>query len=85
VLFVHARSPFSPHELIDIVRELPLDVERLMYAEGGRQAQLYVQGDDREYEFTGGPELEAEGDGTGGFGWPLPNVLGVARKSTRTP
>lgn len=80
VLFVHVRSPFTPHDLIDVLLELPLGLKSLMYAEGGPEAQLYIRGPGQEYEFVGSFE--------GAFGvaddnhraWPVPNVLGVVRK-----
>ncbi|MBW2337633.1 MAG: phosphodiester glycosidase family protein, partial [Deltaproteobacteria bacterium] len=41
VLFIHVGSPYSTHDLINILKELPLDIARAMYTEGGPQAQLY--------------------------------------------
>jgi len=81
ILFIHCRSPYSTHDLIDILRGLPLDLERLMYVEGGPEASLYVAVDGKEvvskigsFE-TGFREL----DDNDHF-WPIPNVLGFAPK-----
>ncbi len=79
-LLIHARSPWSTHDFIDILRELPIDLDRLQYAEGGPEAQLYVN--------AGGVELERMGSFETGFfesddnavAWPIPNVIGVVRK-----
>jgi len=80
-LLIHARSPWTTHDFIDILRALPLDLQRLQYAEGGPEAQLYVA--------AGGVKLEAVGSFETGFfesdanlgAWPVPNVIGVRPKS----
>jgi hypothetical protein len=80
VLFVHVRSPFSTHDLIDVLVRLPLDLTSLMYAEGGHEAQLYVRGPEREYEYVGSFE-NAFGDTDDNYrAWPVPNVIGVVRR-----
>lgn len=77
VLFIHVRSPFSTHDLIDILAELPIKLERLMYVEGGPEAQLYVRAGGAEHEFVG--SFESSDDNRNA--WPVPNVIGVARRS----
>jgi len=80
VLFIHVRSPFSTHDLIDVLVQLPLDLTSLMYAEGGRKAQLYVRSPDRDYEYVGSLE-NAFGEADDNYrAWPVPNVIGVVRK-----
>ncbi len=79
-LLIHARSPWSTHDFVEILRKLPLDLKRLQYAEGGPEAQLYVN--------AGGTELEAVGSFETGFvesddnaaAWAVPNVIGVRAK-----
>jgi uncharacterized protein YigE (DUF2233 family) len=80
VLFVHVRSPFSTHDLINSLKKLPLNLSRLMYTEGGPQAQLYIRHHRSEYEFIGafGPDL---GEGNNLFARPIPNVLGIERRN----
>lgn len=76
-LLIHARSPWSTHDFIDLLRALPIDLRRLQYAEGGPEASLYVK--------AGGTELDRFGSYETGFfesddndrAWPLPNVIGV--------
>lgn len=84
ILLIHARSPWSTHDLIDILLLLPLDLRRLMYVEGGPEASLYAK-------VAGQVELEAvgsfetgffENDGNQRF-WPLPNVLAVLPRTSR--
>jgi hypothetical protein len=79
-LFIHVRSPYSTHDLINILLELPLQISRAMYAEGGREAQLYVQSGDHEYELIGSYGTGfGEGNNTQ-YATPLPNVVGIARR-----
>ena len=35
ILFIHVRSPFSTHDLIDNLMKLPIQLKRAMYVEGG--------------------------------------------------
>jgi hypothetical protein len=81
VLLIHARAPYATHDLIDLLLRLPLDLERLMYVEGGPEASLYVKAGGKvvvsemgSFE-TGFFETDANRD----F-WPLPNVIAFAAK-----
>jgi hypothetical protein len=77
ILFIHSRSPYTPHDLVENLLSLPLDLASAMYAEGGPEAQLYVHSGRREVELVGnhGTSLFA-----GDSAWPVPNVIGVVRK-----
>ena len=85
VLFLHVRSPYSTHDLIDILLGLPLDIDRMMYTEGGGEAQLYVQAKNKVFEFLGGYETALGNIEIPSKGWPIPNVIGVVRKSGSKP
>ncbi len=80
VLFVHARSPASVHDLTDTLLGLPIDLRRAMYLEGGPEAQLYVRGGGDELERRGAFE-GSKGDERGGLAWELPNVLVAVRRA----
>jgi hypothetical protein len=85
VLLIHCRSPYSTHDLIDMLRRLPLDLQRLMYVEGGPEASLYVKVGDREVVSRVGSFETGflEHDDNREF-WPIPNVIAlVARPSRR--
>lgn len=79
VLFIHVRSAYTTHDLIDNLLALPLDLAGAMYAEGGAEAQLYVAAGGVEREFVGRfdsallADVEAEPVA-------IPNVVGVARR-----
>lgn len=79
VLFIHSRSPFSTHDLIEILLGLPIELRRAMYVEGGPEAQLYVQSGGREMEFLGSYETGFKEADDNAFAWPVPNVVGIAR------
>jgi hypothetical protein len=80
ILFIHARSPWTTHDLVDILLELKLGLRRLMYVEGGPEASLYAK--------VGSVEVSAVGSFETGFWendlnqrfWPLPNVLAVMKR-----
>ena len=76
-LLIHARSPWSTHDFIDILRSLPLDLKRLQYAEGGPEAQLWVGAGGRELEIFGSFETGFFEDDSNAIAWPVPNVVGV--------
>ena len=78
ILFIHVGSPYSTHDLINILLSLPLDIARAMYVEGGPQAQLYIGLGTHEYEFTGGFEINLNQKAKSLFAWPIPNVIGIA-------
>lgn len=79
VLFVHARTAWPVHELVDRLLALPIDLRQAMYVEGGPEAQLYAAGGGREMEWTG--TLESAPDVVlGTEGWPVPNVIAAVRR-----
>lgn len=81
VLFVHVRSPYSVHDLIGILQELPLGLSRMLYAEGGPEAQLYVKSGAVEHEWVGGYESRGSEENDNRVAWPVPNVVGIARRA----
>jgi hypothetical protein len=79
VLFFHARTRWPVHDLVKALLELPIDLARAMYVEGGPEAQLFARGAGREVERTGLFE-RAPAAGDGGRAWPVPNVILAVRK-----
>ncbi|HYG69819.1 MAG TPA: phosphodiester glycosidase family protein [Anaeromyxobacteraceae bacterium] len=80
VLFLHARSPWPVHQLVDALLSLPLDLRQAMYVEGGPEAQLYVRGGGRELEKVGGFESSLGEVADNRNAWPIPNVIAAVRK-----
>ena len=81
VLFVHVRSLYTTHDLINILQSLPVRIARAMYAEGGPQAQLYVQTGKHELEFNGS---HLNQNNVKLLSWPIPNVIGISLRDQPT-
>ena len=80
ILLIHVGSLYSTHDLVNILKRLPLNIDRAMYAEGGPQAQLHVRYGNKVYNFAGGYEMNfIEGDGAALYR-PVPNVIGILPK-----
>jgi hypothetical protein len=81
VLLILARAPLATHDLIDVLLDLPLGLERLMYVEGGPQASLYVKVGGRVVVSEMGSFETGffENDANRVF-WPLPNVIAFAER-----
>lgn len=78
VLFIHVSSPFSTHDVINILLQLPLNISRAMYSEGGPQSQLYIRHGNKEYNFFGGFDINLNENINNPAFWPIPNVIGIA-------
>jgi hypothetical protein len=81
ILFIHVRSPYSTHDLINMLQELPLNISRAMYAEGGPEAQLYIRSGAQELEFVGSYEIDFRQSKGSRFARPVPNVLGISKRN----
>jgi hypothetical protein len=73
LLLIYAAVPVGMRGLIDTLVALPLDLQRVLYLEGGPPAQLYVHSGDFEFDLAGPAGLRAPAA-------PIPNVLGVVRR-----
>jgi uncharacterized protein YigE (DUF2233 family) len=80
VLFIHSRSPYSVHDLIDMLLALPIGLRSAMYVEGGPEAQLYVNAGGEELEFYGSLETGLFDADANPRAWPIPNAIGVVRR-----
>ena len=80
VLFIHVRALYRTHDLINILKKLPLNISRAMYTEGGPQAQLYINSGNKEFELTGTYETSPNDANEGSISWPLPNVVGISKR-----
>jgi hypothetical protein len=80
VLFIHVGSFYSTHDLINILKKLPLNIDRAMYVEGGPPAQLYINIGTHEHEFVGNYKIDIEENMNALFPRPIPNVVGISLK-----
>ena len=81
ILFIHVRSPFSTHDLIEILLKLPIHLKRAMYVEGGSEAQMFIHSGKTEMEFVGSYSTGATETDANTLAWPIPNVVGITRLS----
>lgn len=79
ILFIHVRSPFSTHDLIDNLLKLPIHLKRAMYVEGGSEAQMFVHSGKNELEFVGSYSTGTSETDANSLAWPIPNVVGITR------
>lgn len=83
LLFLFCRSPYSVHDFIDMAKELPIDLQRCMYLEGGPEASFYVQTPDTSIGKMGSYETGFfESDDNSDF-WSIPNVIGLRAKHNK--
>lgn len=81
MLFLFCRSPYSVHDFIAMAKELPIDIQRCMYLEGGPEASFYVQTADTIIGKMGSFETDfLETDDNIDF-WSIPNVIGLRAKA----
>lgn len=81
ILFIHARSPYTTHDFINILLKLPIDLKRAMYVEGGKDAQLYANTGKDEFEFLGNYSTAIDSTNSNSIAWPVPNIVGIVRVS----
>lgn len=80
VLFIFSRSPYTVHDFINILLELPLSLHNAMYLEGGPEASLYFSHGDVEVDLNGNFETGFSENADIDINWPLPNVIGFVKK-----
>lgn len=80
-LFIHVRSPYSTHDLIGILQDLPLDLHNAMYTEGGPEAQLFIRSGGVEMQFVGSFESGFVDNDDNATAWPVPNIVGAVRRA----
>jgi hypothetical protein len=77
LLFIFARSPFSMHDLNNILVSLPIDLVCAQHLEGGPEAQLYIRLGQAEHEFVGSFETDFRSNDSNNHAWPIPNALAI--------
>jgi phosphodiester glycosidase len=83
-LMIHSRSPISTHDFIDQLLDLPLDLYNAMYVEGGVEAQLAVETENTQLEFSGGFKSSLLENELSSGAWPIPNVIAVRARASLT-
>lgn len=83
-LLIHCRTPYGTAAFTRILAGLPLDLDRLMYLEGGPEATLAVDAGAgptaRDSVWYGSYETGFWPSDDNDHPWPIPNVIGVVRR-----
>jgi hypothetical protein len=79
IMFIHVRSPYTPHDLINMLLELPIGLKQAMYVEGGADAQLYINTGKEKHEFIGSYSTGSREHDENSYSRPIPNILGLVR------
>ena len=81
VLLLFTKTPQTVHDFIETLLALPLDLQSAMYLEGGPQASLYLSAGKNSVERSGVWEARLDENSQFQFALPIPNVIGIARKT----
>ncbi len=79
-LFIFSESPYSVHDLTNILLSPPLSLYNAMYLEGGPEATLYFSAKGVEFEKIGSHEMGLKESGFQKIARPIPNIIGIAKK-----
>jgi uncharacterized protein YigE (DUF2233 family) len=85
LLLIYGSTPFTVHEFINHLLELPIEIDNAMYLEGGFQAGLYLSsGENRRdfRDFNKSPLLKAEDSPEVRK---IPNIIGIKRNRQAIP
>ena len=81
ILLIYSRSPFSMHDLNEELLSAGFGLVALQHLEGGPEAQIYLSAGDTKLELFGSYETSFRKDDENSNACPIPNVLGVRRKT----
>lgn len=79
-LLIFCRSPYSMHDLVNLLLQSPLDLQQAMYLEGGPEASLSVHSGNTGRDLFGSYETGFMENDDVRQAFPLPNVIGVVKK-----
>ena len=79
-LFIFCRSPYRMIDFDRILLSLPIGLVCAQHLEGGPEASLYLRWGEEEIELSGSYETLFTENDNNHLSWPVPNIIGVARK-----
>jgi hypothetical protein len=80
VLFIFSRSPYSMHDLNNILLNLSIDIVCVQHVEGGPEASLFFSHKNAEIEKVGSYETGFNENDNNKAYWSIPNVIGFYKK-----
>ena len=80
ILFIYCRSPYSMHDLNEMLLGLDIGLQCAQHLEGGPEAQLYIKVDEFEQQLIGSYETDFYPRDDNHVAWKVPNVIGVKQR-----
>lgn len=80
LLFIFCRSPYRVHDMANMLLELPIDLQQLMYLEGGPEASFYLGTPLKQLAKAGSYETDFWPDDSNDRLWAIPNLIAVLKK-----
>jgi len=80
ILFILCRSPYSMHDLNEILLSLPINLVCAQHLEGGPEAQLYMKHNKTEIDLCGSFETGFTENDNNLTAWPIPNIIGITKR-----
>jgi hypothetical protein len=80
ILFIFSRSPFSMHDLNEVLLNSGISIVAAQHLEGGPEAQLYIKVGEFELELGGSYETSYNENNSNITIWPIPNIIGIQSK-----
>ncbi len=81
ILFIFSEGPYSGYDFNNILLSLPLSIFNAMYLEGGREASLYFSANGFVLDKAGIYESAFNGNSIRPAAHPIPNVIGIVKKT----
>jgi len=79
ILLIFCRSPYTMHDLNNILINLPINIMSAQHLEGGPEASLYLKYKNTELTYVGSYETSFWDNTNLGF-WEIPNIIGISKK-----
>ena len=80
LLLLYTPAVVTMYDFNEALLALPIDLQAAQHLEGGLQAQLYIETENRVIEFHTGHKTDFEHHPDAGPGLPIPNVLGFRKR-----
>ena len=80
ILFLFCRAPYTMRDFCSHILRQPLGIQRAMHVEGGPEASLSIHTAGLNVDLNGSYETGFREDDSEARQWPIPNVIGVARR-----
>jgi len=80
ILFIFCNSPYTMHDLINLLLELPLNLDKMMHLEGGPEASCYIETEKFHLSRVGTFESGFFDNEDQQSFWQIPNIIGFKKK-----